>query len=50
MQKLALRWHPDKVRGSDSVKANAESRFKEISKAYTVLPSSYLTIWLFSNC
>ena len=32
-RKLALKWHPDKNRGSEE----AEEKFKEIGKAYFVL-------------
>jgi len=36
-QKLALKWHPDKVAQSGLTKEEAEKNFKEISEAYSIL-------------
>lgn len=36
-KKSALKYHPDRVQGDDSQKKAAETKFKEISEAYSVL-------------
>jgi curved DNA-binding protein CbpA len=36
-RKLALQYHPDKVKGDEALKADAESKFVLISQAYAVL-------------
>lgn len=36
-KKLALKYHPDRVQGSDEEKKQAEEKFKEISTAYSTL-------------
>ncbi|GFH18149.1 dnaJ-like protein subfamily B member 1 isoform B, partial [Haematococcus lacustris] len=35
--KLAAKYHPDKVRGSDAAKSAATEKFKEVGEAYDVL-------------
>eukprot|EP00924_Labyrinthula_sp_SR-Ha-C_P011202 snap_masked-scaffold_48-processed-gene-0.20-mRNA-1 protein AED:0.15 eAED:0.57 QI:0/-1/0/1/-1/1/1/0/363 len=36
-RRLAIKYHPDKAKGSDAEKAKAEENFKKISEAYEVL-------------
>jgi len=36
-KKLALKWHPDKNSASEEQRVEAESKFKDISEAYSVL-------------
>mmetsp|Transcript_32618 Transcript_32618/g.29486 ORF Transcript_32618/g.29486 Transcript_32618/m.29486 type:complete len:283 (-) Transcript_32618:321-1169(-) len=36
-RKLALKFHPDKVQGTDKEKEEAEKKFKDISEAYSIL-------------
>jgi len=36
-RKLALKWHPDKAKGTEEEKAEAEKKFKDISEAYSII-------------
>jgi len=39
-KKLAMKYHPDRNKGDESLKSKNADKFKEISKAYTVLSDS----------